>query len=181
VCTRKHSLRLLWKTTDKKGEPKSVPLVRAFQYYLPLYFASNSKVINSDSKTKKFRRLPPEFCTRRVIGIPGKVVEVNLEYNFPTVEAALQRMRNSLTTAKGQGYKAVVLIHGYGSSGVGGSIKTAVRKSLGDSSLRGIVREVTAGEDWPVKKREALAFCKDLASYERRISGNEGVTIVILR
>lgn len=110
-----------------------------------------------------------------------KVAEVNLEYNMPTVETALQRMMNALTTRKGQGYKAVILIHGYGSSGVGGSIKTAVRRTLGDSSLRGIVRVYAEGEQWQSKKKELLAFCKDLERHEYRIAGNEGVTIVILR
>ena len=107
-----------------------------------------------------------------------KVAEVNLEYNMPTVETALQRMMNALTTRKGQGYKAVILIHGYGSSGVGGSIKTAVRRTLGDRQLKGHC-QVCRGGQWQSKK-ELLAFCKDLERHEHRIA-NEGVTIVILR
>lgn len=110
-----------------------------------------------------------------------KVMEVNLEYNMPTVEVAMQRMKNSLTTAKGQGYKVVILIHGYGSSGVGGSIKTAVSKGLSDSSMRGIVRTYVSGEEWLNRKRELIALCKDLENYERRIASNEGVTVVVLR
>lgn len=90
-------------------------------------------------------------------------------------------MKNALTTSKGQGYKAVILIHGYGSTGVGGSIKAAVRKALGSSSLKGIVRVYTGGEEWQNQKRNFLAICKDLNGYERRIAANEGVTIVILR
>ncbi len=113
--------------------------------------------------------------------MPKKVAQVNLEYNMPTVEAALQRMRNSLTTCKGQGYKVVILIHGYGSTGVGGSIKAAVRRCLGESSLMGVVRTYAGGEQWVDKKRELLAVCKDLAKYERRIANNEGVTVVVLR
>lgn len=114
-------------------------------------------------------------------GVSRKVVEVNLEYNMPTVEVAIQKMKNSLTTSKGQGYKVVILIHGYGSSGVGGSIKTAVIRCLGDSSLRGIVRTYVGGEQWLVRKRELQALCKDLERYERKIAGNEGVTVVVLR
>lgn len=114
-------------------------------------------------------------------GMSRKVAEINLEYNLPTVEAALQRMKNSLTTSKGQGYKAVILIHGYGSSGTGGSIRIAVRKALQESSLRGIVRQYAGGEQWTGKKRELLSYCKDLELYERRIAGNQGVTVVILK
>ena len=56
-----------------------------------------------------------------------KVIELNIEYNNPTVSSALQKLKNSLATYKRQGTKAVIVIHGYGSTGVGGSIKTAVR------------------------------------------------------
>jgi DNA-nicking Smr family endonuclease len=69
-----------------------------------------------------------------------------LEYNMPTVEVALQKMKNVLTTNKGLGCKAVILIHGYGSSGVGGSIKAAVTRCLSDNSMRGIVRAYVGGE-----------------------------------
>lgn len=110
-----------------------------------------------------------------------KVIEVNLEYGMPTVDTALQKMKNALITYKGQGCRAVILIHGYGSKGVGGSIKSAVTRSLGESSLRGIVRVYAGGEQWFSKKRELLAICRDLENYDRRIANNEGVTVVILR
>lgn len=110
-----------------------------------------------------------------------KVAEVNLEDGMPTVDTAIQKMINSLTTFKGQGYKAVIVIHGYGSTGVGGSIKPAVVKALGDNRMRGIVRTYAGGEQWINKKKEILAICKDLENYERNISNNNGVTVVILR
>jgi len=111
----------------------------------------------------------------------SKVAEVNLEYGHPTVETAVRNMKNALATHKGQGCKAVILIHGYGSTGTGGGIKAAVVQCLGDSSLRGIVRDWVSGEQWYVRKRELLSICKDLANYERRISGNEGITVVLLK
>ncbi len=113
--------------------------------------------------------------------MPGKVVQVNLEYGKPTVEVAIQKMKNSLTDHKKMGYKAVILIHGYGSSGIGGSIKTAVARSLGDYSMKGIVRTYAGGEQWNNKKKEFLGICRDLEKYERMIDNNEGVTVVILR
>lgn len=113
--------------------------------------------------------------------MPGKIAEVNLEYNMPTVDMAMQKMKNSLTTFKKQGYKVVIIIHGYGSSGVGGSIKAAVKRCLGDSSMRGIVRAYAGGEQWTERKKELLAICRDLGNYERRIANNDGVTVVVLR
>lgn len=111
----------------------------------------------------------------------GKVAEINLEYRMPTVDMALANMKNSLATYKRQGYKAVILIHGYGSSGVGGGIKTAVRSALSESSLSSFVRMYAGGEQWYMRRREILSICKSLENYERRIDGNEGITIVILK
>lgn len=110
-----------------------------------------------------------------------KVEEINLEYGRPTVEKALQDMKNALITCKGKGCRAVILIHGYGSTGVGGAIRTAVRRSLGEPFLRGIVRAYTGGEHWVSRRRLFLDKCKALEDFERRISGNEGITVVLLQ
>ena len=115
------------------------------------------------------------------MGLPSKVAKVNLETGMPSVESALQTMHNALSTHKRQGTKAVILIHGYGSSGTGGGIKTAVRRALGDPSLRGIVRAYVGGENWSAQKREFVGICKSLEEHDRSLSGNEGVTIVLLR
>ena len=110
-----------------------------------------------------------------------KVAVVNLEYDMPTVDVAIQRMKNALTTHKRLGYKAVILIHGYGSTGVGGSIKTSALKCLGESSMRGIVRVFVGGEQWPSRKRELIGMCKAIETYEIQIANNYGITVVILR
>ena len=111
----------------------------------------------------------------------SKVAELNLECGNPTVTTAISNMKNALTTYKRQGYKAIILIHGYGSTGVGGSIKVAVTKCLCDDSMCGIVRSFVGGEQWYNRRREMLGVCKGLEDYERRILGNNGVTVVILR
>ena len=111
----------------------------------------------------------------------SKVKEINLEYGAPTVDAAVRNMVNQLSTCKGQGYKAVILVHGYGSSGVGGGIKTAVRSKLRDSSLSGLVRNSCGGENWFEKKQEFLGICRYLSDFQRKVDGNQGVTVVILK
>jgi predicted esterase len=111
----------------------------------------------------------------------SKVAQINLEYGMPTADAAVMSMKNALVTYKRQNYKAVILIHGYGSSGVGGKIKTSVLRSLGDSSMRGIVRSYVGGEQWVSRKREMLSICRDLENYQQTLTGNPGITVVILR
>ena len=111
----------------------------------------------------------------------AKVKEINLEYGSPTADSAVRNMVNQLGTCKGQGYKAVILIHGYGSSGVGGGIKTAVRSKLREPSLSGIIRSTCGGEQWFEKKKELINICQPLSDYQRKIDGNQGVTVVILK
>lgn len=110
-----------------------------------------------------------------------KVVELNIEYNNPTVSSAIQKLKDSLTTYKRKGTKAVIVIHGYGSTGTGGSIKTAVRSSLSENSIIGIVRCFTGGENWLENRKSFLSICGSLDKYESRIADNNGVTVVILR
>jgi hypothetical protein len=111
----------------------------------------------------------------------AKVKEINLEYGSPTVDAAVRNMVSQLGTCKGQGFKAVILVHGYGSSGMGGGIKIAVRNKLREPSLSGIIRTCCGGENWYEKKRELLGLCQPLSEYQRKIDGNQGVTVVILK
>lgn len=111
----------------------------------------------------------------------NKVVEINLELGMPTVDVALQRMKDALTTSLRQGFRAVILIHGYGSTGIGGSIKKAVLTTLAEKSLQGVVRSYVGGENWHRQGKNYQKMCKSLEAYDRRIAGNEGVTVVLLR
>jgi hypothetical protein len=110
-----------------------------------------------------------------------KVREVNLEYGYPTADMAVRNMVDQLGSCKRQGIRSVILIHGYGSSGTGGKIKKAVNQKLRDPSLVGLVRMTCPGEQWMDKKRTMLNACPGLKDYESRISGNYGVTVVVLK
>ncbi|MDO4553248.1 MAG: hypothetical protein Q4C22_06895 [Bacillota bacterium] len=110
-----------------------------------------------------------------------KVKEVNLERGRPTVEAAVREMVNQLGTCKGQGYKGVILIHGYGSSGVGGGIRPAVRAKLKERSLAGLVRSFCGGEEWTERRGQMIELCGQLRDFESRVKGNPGVTVVLLK
>ena len=110
-----------------------------------------------------------------------KVMEINLERGLPSISVSMQRMKDELTACKRQGVKAAVLIHGYGSSGVGGGIRAAVRRCLSDGSMSGVVRDYTGGEQWHWRKREFISMCRELEACEGRIANNEGVSVVILK
>ena len=57
------------------------------------------------------------------------VREINLKYDMPPAAVALQRMENELAGARRSGQKLFKFVHGYGSSGTGGKIRGAVRRS----------------------------------------------------
>ena len=109
-----------------------------------------------------------------------KVLKLNLEQGMPSVAEALRIMENALSTQKKQGGRAVILIHGYGSSGSGGKIKAAVRARLGERSLSPIVKTYVGGEAFLSRRRELYALCGSLSRYESELKDNEGVTVVIL-
>ena len=110
-----------------------------------------------------------------------KVKEINLERGSPNVETAVRNMVNELSTAKRAGYRAVIIIHGYGSSGTGGAIKPAIKEKLKDRSLSGMVRAYAGGEEWLNRKREFMDVCAQLRDYSPNVDGNKGVTVVLLK
>lgn len=110
-----------------------------------------------------------------------KVKEVNLERGSPLADVAVRNMVNQLSTCKAMGYRAVILIHGYGSTGTGGAIKAAVKSKLKDPSLKGIIRSVCSGEEWIDKRKEYTDICPQLRDFQVRVEGNKGVTVVMLK
>jgi len=76
-------------------------------------------------------------------GSPMKVI--NLEEGMPRVNEALLRLERELTLARQQGYAVVKIIHGYGSSGVGGTLRTEVQKWLRQRSAQSQIRAFIPG------------------------------------
>ncbi|NLO38040.1 MAG: Smr/MutS family protein [Ruminiclostridium sp.] len=111
-----------------------------------------------------------------------KIKTMNLEDGYPSSDEAIRKMTDGITSSRQQGYKAVLLIHGYGSMGQGGAIRTAVSCKLKDRSMCGLVRAVCPGEEWNIKKRQMLDLCPRLKDYEREIIlSDRGVTVVLLK
>lgn len=108
---------------------------------------------------------------------------LNLEAGMPPVEEAIGRLRTGLQEMKVSRVKVVKLIHGYGSTGRGGRIRTAVRNELAEMKRRGLIRDFIHGENFGPTD----AACRRLAEQEKRItrdpdygSMNHGITMVVL-
>ena len=85
---------------------------------------------------------------------------INLEEGMPRVNEALLRLERELTLARQQGYAVVKIIHGYGSSGVGGTLRTEVQKWLRQRAAQSQISAFIPGEDWRISDERAWELLK---------------------
>ncbi|WP_312642024.1 Smr/MutS family protein [Hydrogenoanaerobacterium sp.] len=108
---------------------------------------------------------------------------INIESGMPTVDVARTRLSQGLRSAKAAGYTVAKVIHGYGSSGKGGAIKTDVQRTLQQKRASGQIKAFVRGEDFSpfdASARLIVERCPQMArdiDYNRQ---NHGVTIVLL-
>lgn len=112
----------------------------------------------------------------------GQLRTVNLERGMPQVAQALRYLDGELYTSKRMGVTATKLIHGYGSSGVGGKIRTAVRKELAARKEKGEIADFITGEEFSIfneSTRRAMLKCDALRQDRDLDRYNNGVTFVV--
>ena len=112
----------------------------------------------------------------------GFLREVNIKSDLPTVDTAIRRVTFQLNNCRTLGAGAVKLIHGYGSTGRGGRIRTEVRRYLAGQKQRGVIRDVIFGEQFSIfdeATRRAFTRCDTLRRDSDLERSNNGVTIVI--
>ncbi|MGA9929885.1 MAG: hypothetical protein WBP73_03195 [Terriglobales bacterium] len=106
---------------------------------------------------------------------------LNLKAGMPTVEQAKRRLLESLYAPRGECGPVVKIIHGYGSTGKGGAIRSAIREQMAEWQRAGKVLKVVAGENWSIfdadsqDLRQRYGF---LAKDEDLDRGNAGMTLV---
>lgn len=113
----------------------------------------------------------------------GYCKEVNIKSDLPTVGEAIRRITYNLRNGRLWGCAAIKFIHGYGSSGRGGAIRTEARRYLTDQKLHGQIQDFIPGEDFSIfsaATREAFLRCSELRRDPDLERHNNGVTIVIL-
>ena len=113
----------------------------------------------------------------------GILREVDLKYDMPTADDAIKRITYQIKNAGAFGVTAIKFIHGYGSSGKGGSIRTQARKYLENQKRRGEIKDYIPGEDFSIFNEATInAFlrCDDLRRDSDVERHNNGITIVVL-
>ena len=108
---------------------------------------------------------------------------INLEEGMPQVEQARLRMQHELHAARRRGHKAVKLIHGYGSSGVGGALRIELQKEFVRLADAGEIKSFIAGEDWRISHEHTWALLKRYPEWKQDSDlgkNNKGISIVVL-
>ena len=113
----------------------------------------------------------------------GTLREVNIKADMPTVNDAIRRITYNIKNAGAFGVSAIKLIHGYGSSGRGGAIRTEARKYLDRQIQQRQIKSYIIGEDFSIfndATRKAFLTCDELRRDSDIERHNNGITIVIL-
>ncbi len=99
------------------------------------------------------------------------------------MQKALERLGAELALARKENCALLKLIHGYGSTGMGGDIRIAVQKRLRELVEAGGLRGCIFGENWSKSDDDTWRLLQTWAELKndpdlgRR---NRGITIVIL-
>ncbi|MBL4903315.1 MAG: Smr/MutS family protein [Desulfocapsa sp.] len=118
---------------------------------------------------------------------PGKIQflqkTINLEQGLPTVQQALIKLEQEITTARLEKIRVLTLIHGYGSTGKGGAIRLECRRTLDYLRSKGEIAQVIYGEDFSRRHgsvKQLLSRFPDLSRHPHLNNHNKGISIVLL-
>ncbi len=108
--------------------------------------------------------------------------EFDLKSDMPTTFVAVMRLKNYIKLSRPT-EKVIKVIHGYGSSGVGGKIRIAVRQTLDEMLSMRQIKAFIPGEAISTP----MGFDEDIRTYRPLIGsdpdfrkGNDGITYIIL-
>ncbi|MCL2200327.1 MAG: hypothetical protein FWB75_00040 [Oscillospiraceae bacterium] len=113
----------------------------------------------------------------------GLLREVNIKQGMPIVNDAIKRVTYNIKNAGPMGVTVIKLIHGYGSSGQGGGIRTETRKYLERLKSKREIKGFIIGENFSIfdeETRKAFLVCDELRKDSDLERHNNGITIVIL-
>jgi len=111
-----------------------------------------------------------------------KYKTINLKDTMPTVELALAMIEIEIETCKKEGMQVLKIIHGYGSHGVGGEIKKALKKWLLLKKRSHFISDYVFGEAWNTSKtaEKIKEICPEVLGDSELFTINPGLTIILL-
>lgn len=109
--------------------------------------------------------------------------EINLEMQNPDVNSALKQLEFFIASTRVSKGRVIKIIHGYGSSGKGGKIRTACRKLLKEHKTQGRITLFIKGEDFSIfdaSTRYLIEKFPETSSDPDLNNANAGITYVLL-
>ncbi len=102
---------------------------------------------------------------------------------MPQVHVALTRLEQEIKIARQSKLPLLKIVHGYGSSGVGGDIRIAVQKRLLEMSQGGQIRGCIFGENWSKSDEHTWNLLRSNPELKQDADlgrKNMGITVVVL-
>ena len=109
---------------------------------------------------------------------------LNIEIGRPTLEEARRQMVDEIRRAKQDGVRVLKVIHGYGSTGKGGTLNIGLRKSFGLRKKEKVIRDFVAGEDFSIFNQTTMSMLEavpELRQDPDLDQSNLGVTLLWLK
>ena len=121
---------------------------------------------------------------RRSGKVAGRaVLTLNVEAGMPTLEEARKRVLDVMRSSRKGGVRVLKIIHGYGSSGKGGTLCVGLRKSFALRKKEKVIREYVPGEDFSIFDPRVVSLLEavpELRGDPDLEATNEGITVVWL-
>lgn len=108
---------------------------------------------------------------------------INLEQGLPKVESAMIRLRLELATLRRAGIQTIKVIHGYGSNGSGGAIRSATLQFLSEQLKQGRIQAYCPGESFGPFEASGRTIVHLAPSFRKDPDWgrqNDGITVVVL-
>jgi hypothetical protein len=108
----------------------------------------------------------------------------NVEAGFPSLDEARRQVIDEIRKSRREGVRVLKIIHGYGSSGKGGTLQHGLRKSFALRKKEGVIKDFIPGEHFTIFNPvvlELLEAVPALRADADLAATNEGVTVVWLK
>ncbi len=106
-----------------------------------------------------------------------------MKAGLPSGDEAVAMLETGLAVARGQRARVVRVIHGWGSSGTGGTIRERIRQHLNGLRGRGSIRSWVPGDDFSISSEASDRLLRSVPELRRQLvqdRHNPGISFVEL-
>lgn len=108
----------------------------------------------------------------------------NVEAGLPGLDEARRQVIAEIRRAKKEGVRVLKIIHGYGSSGKGGTLGVGLRKSFGLRKQEGVIKDFIPGDKFSIFNPVVLALMETVPELRQDPDleqTNLGITLLWLK